>query len=143
MAQLFRLGDEDRERLGAPEWLTLAMVECTLNDITYLSDRFDFELEEWPDVLLGEVPFEFAGSPDADSKRKPPRWGTQAMLWLALHQSGVQATWEQVGQLKVFKIERRDDDEDGQAGKEEAAPAAPDPTSEPSMTPPSSTSSPD
>jgi len=141
MGYSYRLGDEDRERLGCPEWLSVALTECRLDDITELSDRFDFELEDWPEVLRGEVPFEAAGSPDADSMRKPPKWGIQAMLWLALHQADVDATWEQVGRLKVLQVQRREDEE---PGKEEATQVAePDPTSEPSTTQPSSTSSPD
>lgn len=142
MPSSFRLGDSDRERLGCPEWLPVALVECTLDDITELSDRFGFELEDWPDVLRGEIPLEAAGHPDADSMRKAPKWGIRALIWLALHQSDVDVTWEQVGKLKMLQIARRDDDEE--SGKEEAAPVAePDPTSEPSTTPPSSTSSPD
>lgn len=140
MAESFRLGDDDRERLDCPEWLSLSLADCTLEDITYLSDRFVFDLEDWPEVLRGEVPFEYAGSPDADDKRRAPKWSIQALLWLALHQSGCDASWEQVGKLQVMKVQRRSEPDD--EGKDQAAPAGPDPTPEVSMTPPSSTSSP-
>jgi hypothetical protein len=136
----YRLGDADRERLGCPEWLPVSLADCTLDDITYLSDRFVFELEDWPEVLLGDIPFEAAGTPEAESKRKPPKWGIQALLWLALHQADVPVTWEQVGKLQVLKVQRRLDDEE--PGKQTAAPAESDPTSGPSTTPPSSTSTP-
>jgi len=132
----YRLGDEDRARLGGPEWLVLDLLGATLDDVTELSDRFVFDMEDWPEPLFGRE--------GADGKRKAPKWRMQAALWMALRQAGVAATWEDVGKVAILRVRVRDDE----AGKAPPDPSAssgstPPESSETSTTPPSSTSSPD
>jgi len=145
MAFSYRLCDADRARLGCPEWLPIELASSTLDDITYLSDRFGFDLEDWPEVLQGEIPFEAAGTPDAEDKRQPPKWATQAMLWLALHQADVPVAWEDVGKIQVLRVQRRvdEDDDPGKEPADDGPEKDPALTSDSSTTPPSSTSSPD
>lgn len=125
----YRLGDADRERLDAPEWLPLDLLSCTLDDVTELSDQHGFELEDWPDVILGPT------------DGKPPKWAFKAVLWLALHQNGVAATWDDVGRIEVLRVTRRRDDDQGKDPASGESPPPPTPAT--STTPPSSTSSPD
>lgn len=142
MGSSFRLGDADRERFGCPEWLPVDLTACTIAEVTELSDRFGFELEDWPDALFGEVPFEFAGEPDADKHRRKPRWWLSAYTWFGLHQAGIDASWDDVGKIAILQIGHRDDESPGKAPAPEPEAPPPDPTPEPSTTQPSSTSSP-
>lgn len=139
----YRLGEKDRERLGAHDWLPFDLLDATLDDITELSDRFGFELADWPNPFFGQVPLEAMGSADANDHRKAPSWQIHAGVWLALHAGGIPTTWDEVGRLAILRIEyRRDEEPVGKDEPSSPAESTPDPTPEPSTTPLSSTSSP-
>ena len=129
MTDSYRLGDADRERLGGPEWLPFELMDVTLGQVTELSDRFGFELEDWPDVLTGT------------EARKAPKWRLQCLVWLALYQSGVNVPWEDAGTVAALRVTFRADE--GPGKDESSSESPPSPTPETSTTPPSSTSSPD
>ena len=123
------LGERDRERFGCAEGLELDLMEICIADLEELADRFGFDPDDWPIPIIGEVPFEQAGSPDA--KPVKPRWQKQAAVWLALHQAGHDATWDEVGKVAAERVVYT-----REPGKDEPAPST-----EPSGTPPSDTSS--
>jgi hypothetical protein len=125
----FRLCDEDRERLGCAEWIAWDAWAITVGDLDELSERFSFEPDEWPEPLFGQLTLEQAGDPDA--KPKAPRWQKQAAIWMALRQSGLEVSWDDVAKVRPLKMEIRRTEEPGKD----------DPATEPSTTPPSTTSS--
>lgn len=127
------LSEKDQQRLGCGPALELDLLEISITDLGDLSERLEFEPEDWPDVMIGEIPFEQAGSPDA--RAVPPKWQKQAAVWLALHQNGHDITWEQAGQVAALRVRYTSD----APGKDE--PESPSPTSGDSGTPPSATSS--
>lgn len=133
MANSYRLGDADRARFGAPEWMPLELMDVTLDQVTDLSERFGFEIEDWPEAFFGKV--------GEDGERKSPRWQIQTAVWLALHQSGINVPYENVGQIAVLRVQWRKEEEPGK--DEGSSDSPPSPTPETSTTPPSSTSSPD
>lgn len=133
MGSRVQLGDRDRERLGCGEALDFDLMEISIADLEELSERFGFEPEDWPTPLIGEIPFEQAGSPDAKPVR--PRWQTRAVVWLALHQSGHDATWDEAGKVAYNRVRFVNEEE---PGKDETSPSPP---SAGSGTPPSDTSS--
>lgn len=123
----FRLRDEDRERLGGPEWLPWSPMAVTINDLDELVDRFDFDPDDWPTPFFGELTLEQAGDPEAQPKS--PRWQRRAAVWMALRQNGIDVSWDDVGTVRIFQVESRV----GEPGKA-------DPTTEPSTIQPSTTS---
>lgn len=70
-----RLGEADRERLGAPEWLDV--------DLTHLSTEEAEALE----AASGADYTVVAGSGVA---------GMRAKVWLGLHRAGLEAEWDKV-----------------------------------------------
>lgn len=128
--QEFRLSESDRERFGIDEWLSFNPYAISIGDLEELSERFDFEVEDWPEPYTGRLTLEQAGDPDA--RPKPPRWQYHAGVWMMLRQAGRDVTWEEVGTVRFFQMESRDT-----SGKD---PGASD-GSEPSTTQPSESSS--
>lgn len=120
-----RFCDSDRERWGVEEWISVSADEISVADLTELAQRFGFTPYEWPTPLFGEVPFEKAGSPDAE--RVPPVWQLQCWLWMALRQNGAKVSWDEAGEAKGQKISSRPSESPGKA--EEATESS---TTEPS-----------
>jgi len=136
MAIRVHLGEKDRERWGCAEALELDLMDTSIADVSELSERFGFEPDDWPDAMIGDIPFEQAGSPDA--RPVQPRWQKHAAVWLALHQAGHDATWDDVGKVSFLRAGYSFDGKED-PGKEEGE--SPSPTSDDSGTPPSDTSS--
>jgi hypothetical protein len=126
-----RLDPKDAERLGCDEILPLELWDISIVDLDALADRFEFDPDDWPTPLIGEIAFADAGDPDAQPV--VPRWQKQAAVWLAVRMSGVDITWEQAGSVAALKVRYLDDE----PGKDEA----PSESSDPSTTGPSETSS--
>lgn len=127
-----RLDEDDAKKLGCENILPLDLAAIALADLEELAERYDFDPEDWPHPLVGEVAFEDAGNPEA--KRKKPRWQKQAAVWIAVRASGVDVTWEQVGKVQAMKTLYLADEEE--PGKDES----PSETLGPSTTGPSETS---
>ena len=136
MGSQYRLGDADRERLGCPEWITLDLLDVSIDDVSELSDRFLFDLEDWPEPLVGPK--------GENGERKTPTWQFHASVWMALHLAGTFASWDDVGKVAILRVQSRDDDP-GKAPDPESGSSGSTPpeSSGSSTTPPSSTSSPD
>jgi len=130
-----RFPDEDRERWNLPEWVDYSPSDITIADLEDLSERFDFELAEWPDVYFGQIPFEAAGQEDA--KPVAPKWQARAALWMALHQGGAQVSWEDAGTVRLGRCQSRQD----APGKEPETDETLSDPSDASTTPPSESSS--
>lgn len=124
------LDSADAQRFGCAERLDFDPMDLSLADMAELSERFSFDIEDWPYPLQGEIPLEQAGNEDAQPKA--PKWQMWCVAWLALRQNGVDVSWEEAGKAKIFRmrIER-------EPGKDQ-----PDsPSSDDSTTPPSGSSS--
>lgn len=126
-----RISDADAARLGVEAEMPLSMVDIPTRDLFWLADRFDFEPEDWPTPIIGEVAFEDAGNPDA--KPKVPRWQRTGFAWIALNQAGRPTTWEEAETLAYFRIQLVPEARDVESGKDQPA--------EDSTTPPSESSS--
>lgn len=96
-----RLDEDDAKMLGCERILPLDLSAIAIADLDELSERFDFDPEDWPTPLVGEIAFADAGNPDA--KPKKPRWQKQAAVWVAVRCSGVEITWEQAGRVQALK----------------------------------------
>ena len=131
-----RFPDEDRERWSLPEWVDWDPLDIALVDLEELSERFEFELIDWPEVFYGRIPFEQAGREDA--QRVAPKWQARAAMWMALHRAGVQASWEDAGTIRLGRTFSRQDESPGKAPETDEKPSDP---SGASTTPPSETSS--
>lgn len=121
-----RLDENDAKTLGCEQILPLDLAAIAIADLDELAARFEFDPEDWPHPLVGEVAFEDAGNPDA--KPKKPRWQKRAAVWIAVRNSGVEITWEQAGRVQALKTVYLADEVE--PGKDEA----PSPSSEPSTT---------
>lgn len=133
-----RLCDEDRERLGTPESLEFDLRAISVGDMEFLSERFGFDPEDWPEPFVGQLTFEQAGDPDA--KPKPPPWRNHAFCWMLLRQNGIDVSWEAAATVRYFLITiDADPDREPSPGKETPEPS-PSPDSDASTTPPSATS---
>lgn len=130
---ILTLDAADAARFGCEPRLPFDMMDVTVADMAELSQRFDFEVEDWPYPLQGEIPLEQAGNPDAVVK--PPPWQRWALVWMALRQNGCAVSWDDAGTVRLFRTRIERDDPPGKDG---AAPTSP--TSEPSTTPLSETS---
>lgn len=128
-----RLDEDDAKTLGCEQILPLDLAAIAIADLDELAERFEFDPEDWPHPLVGEIAFADAGNPDA--KPKKPRWQKQAAVWIAVRASGVDITWAQAGRVQAMKtLYLADEVEPGKA-------EAPSEISEPSTTGPSETSS--
>lgn len=96
-----RLDEDDAAKLGCEQVLSLDLAAIGIADLDELAARFEFDPEDWPHPLVGEIAFEDAGNPDAKPKR--PRWQKQAAVWIAVRGSGVDITWEQAGRVQAMK----------------------------------------
>lgn len=135
---LFRLCPEDRELFGAPEWLKFDARAISVGDLEELSDRFGFDVEDWPEPFRGQLTLEQAGDPDAVPR--PPRWRNRALVWMLLRQNGVDASWEDVGRARAYLLEAHPDPADAPSPGKDAQGSSPLGSSGGSMIPPSSTS---
>ncbi len=95
--------EADRQRFGLPEWCELDFRNVTVGEMTELANRFGFDQNDWPEVLQGQLTLEQAGNPDAVPK--PPTWRNLLVAWLLLHQNGVDASWEDAGDVHMFLLE--------------------------------------
>ena len=132
-----RLGDEDRERFGLPEWCSFDLRNISLAELGELSERFGFDPNDWPDPLIGELTLEQAGDPDAVPK--PPPWRNQATMWLVLRQNGADVSWDDAAQTRPLMATWQQDPEPERGKDDTADPVSP--SSATSTTPRSSTSS--
>lgn len=96
-----RLDEDDAAKLGCEQVLSLDLAAIGIADLDELAARFEFDPDDWPHPLVGEIAFEDAGNPDAKPKR--PRWQKQAAVWIAVRGSGVDITWEQAGRVQAMK----------------------------------------
>jgi hypothetical protein len=112
----FQLCEQDRERFGVGEWLDFDLRAISLKDMTWLSEKFGFDPEDWPNPWLGELTLDQAGDPDAVPK--PPRWRNQAMCWMLLRQNGVDASWDDAAEVHYLLIRMEPDPEPESPGKE-------------------------
>jgi hypothetical protein len=136
----FQLCEQDRERFGAPEWLSFDLRAISVRDMDELSERFGFDPDDWPMPFAGELTLEQAGDPDAEAK--PPRWQKHAWCWMLLRQNGVDASWDEAGEVRHMLIRREPEVSDvvpESPGKEPTA-ATPSPPSAASTTRRSGTS---
>lgn len=92
-------GEKDRARWDLPEWLEFDPRDISVVDLCELSDRFGFDMRDWPTVLFGELTLEQAGDPDA--KPVPPKWQNQAVAWMALRQNGRMVSWDEAGEART------------------------------------------
>lgn len=127
-----RLHERDAERLGCEQFLTVDTTLVSVAEVEELADRFQFDPYDWPHPLFGEIAFEDAGNPDA--KPKAPRWQQRAVVWLALHQNGHPASWDEAGSVSAIGLAFFADEE--APGKDPEA----SPLNEASTTPPSENS---
>jgi hypothetical protein len=96
-------GDKDRARWGlTEEWLEFDLADISIVDLQELSERHGFDYMEWPEPFFGAIPFEQAGSPDA--QRVAPRWQVQAMVWLTLRQNGTPVPWDEAGTARMLHV---------------------------------------
>jgi hypothetical protein len=135
----FQLCEQDRAHFGAPEWLEFDLRNLSVADMTFLSERFGFDPDDWPTPFMGELTLEQAGDPDAVPK--PPRWRNHALCWMLLRQNGVKATWDDAAEVHYMLIRSDGSDDaepDESPGKEDRT--TPSDPSDASTTPPSDTS---
>src|SRR5262245_58305731 len=104
----YRLGDADRERLGCPEWLPFNLVDASIDDVTDLAERFGFALDDWPEAYLGEIDMDTVGQ-EREPDRIRPKWQIKAAVWMALHQNGVNCSWDDVGKVALLRASWRSD----------------------------------
>jgi hypothetical protein len=136
----FQLCEADQKRFGLGEWLSFDLRAITLKDMTWLSDKFGFDPEDWPNPWLGELTLEQAGDPDAVPK--PPKWRNQAMCWMLLRQNGVDASWDDAAEVHdlLIRTEREPSDPEPESPGKEPTPANPSAPSAASTTRRSTTS---
>jgi hypothetical protein len=128
-----RLCDDDRKHFGlSDEWIDFDLRAISVGDLEWLSERFNFDPDDWPEPFQGQLTLEQAGDPDA--KPKSPRWRNHAFAWMLLRQAGVDASWDEAGAVRLYLVQFRGDGEP--EGKEVAGSVRPDD----STTPPSDTS---
>lgn len=92
-------GEKDRKRWDLPEWVEFDPRDIWTADLCELSDRFGFDVRDWPTVLFGELTLEQAGDPNA--KPVPPKWQNHAVAWMALRQNGRMVSWEEAGETRT------------------------------------------
>lgn len=122
-------GEKDRERWSLPEVVEWDPRDIAVADLEELSDRFEFDMRDWPNVLFGELTLEQAGDPDAVPV--PPKWQTRAVVWMALRQNGQLVSWDEAGEARTSWLRF--------VASEGKAPARSQDTSEPSGSPEPST----
>lgn len=122
-----QFGEKDRQRWDLPEFLEFDPRDIATADLEELSERFAFDMNDWPVVLFGELTLEQAGDPNAVPV--PPRWQTRALVWMCLRQNGRMVSWDEAGEARSTWLRFKS------AGK---APSSPD-TSKPSDEPATST----
>lgn len=132
-----RFGEHDRQRWGLDdEWLDFDPNDISVADLGELGDRFDFEAPDWPEVFFGQLTLDQAGDPNAVPKA--PRWQRHAFVWMTLRQNGHPVSWDEAGEARIGRMALRQAPSPGKEPEAETSPSEP---SEPSTTPPSSTSS--
>ena len=98
----FQICEADQKRFGAPEWLEYDARDITVADLNYLSERFGFDPNDWPEPFQGQLTLEQAGDPDAQPK--PPPWRNQAMCWMLLRQTGFPVSWDEAADMHFFRL---------------------------------------
>jgi hypothetical protein len=93
-----QFGEKDRQRWDLPEWVEFDPRDIATADLEDLSERFAFDMRDWPTVLFGELTLEQAGDPDAVPA--PPKWQTRALVWMALRQNGRMVSWDEAGEAR-------------------------------------------
>jgi hypothetical protein len=132
----FSIPESDQREFGAPAILEWNVVDITVEDLEWLSERFGFDPSDWPTPLNGELTLEQAGDPDA--RPKPPPWRPRALIWTTLRQNGIDVSWERAGKGH-FYLWRPVVDESVSPGKDSTE-ETPSPASAASTTPRSRTS---
>jgi len=88
-----KLSDEDRERLGAPEWIEYDPTRLMLDEAIAIQDHTGYGPDELGDALRG-TPVVRHGEPVMGPggrqrmRRDLRAW--QSVVWVALHRAGVQ-----------------------------------------------------
>jgi hypothetical protein len=126
-----RLGKEDRERLGAPEWLEwpprgLFQVEAEL-----LQETLEVEPDEYVQWVRGTPVLDNDGEPveeDGVVKRHYPAKALRFRVWQALRRAGVNVPFASVD------FDRADLEFDGDDPEPAAEPGKADPPSDPTTT---------
>lgn len=135
---LFRLCTEDRTLFGCPEWLTFDARAISIADLEELSDRFSFDVEDWPEPFRGQLTLDQAGDPNAVPR--PPRWRNRALIWMLLRQNGVNVSWDDAGKAHVYLLEAHAEESDAVTPGKDGPESSPSESSDGSTIPHSSTS---
>ncbi len=129
----YRLSDEDRKRYGTAEWLDFSVLDISVADLEWLSERFDFEPNAWPTPFFGELTLEQAGVEGAEPV--PPRWQRRALAWMLLRQNGHMVSWDEAGEVRSHRVQLRLDEAVAETpGKDASPPSTDSPPSVPSTT---------
>jgi hypothetical protein len=122
-----RLGEDDRKRLGCPEWLDLDLSKLMIDDAIALEEDAGIGPVEYKTLIAGKPVFEDGQPvlrPNGSQLRKHAAKTFKAVVWLALKRADIHVPWAELT-FDFEQFETRSDEND--AGGDDAEDKTPGP----------------